>query len=130
MRRAWPSFEERKLRVAAVSPAEGVPSAAVGGALGAPFPCLGDPTGEAYDAFGLGRGEMAQMFNLHTLSRGVWAYLRGHRQTKPVGDRSRLPGAFLIDGAGRIRWGHRGRDAVDHPAASTLLAAWDRVKGP
>ena len=72
---------------------------------------------------------MSQMFNLHTVSRGFWAFLRGHRQTKSIGDRSRLPGAFLVDGAGRVLWGHRGRDAADHPPASVILTAWDRVKG-
>lgn len=113
-----------------MSPAEGASSAAVGGMLGAPFPCLGDPAGAAYDAFGLGRGGMSQMVNLHTVSRGFWAMLRGHRQGRSVGDRSRLPGAFLIDGGGAIRWGHRGRDAADHPTASDILTAWDRVRAP
>ncbi|MEK6709635.1 MAG: redoxin domain-containing protein, partial [Nitrospinota bacterium] len=106
LRRAWPEFQERKIQLVAVSPAEGAISQAVSGMLGAPFACLGDPTGEAYDAFGLGRAGMTQVINFHTFSRGLWAMLRGHRQGRPVGDRARLPGAFLIDGDGVVRWFH------------------------
>jgi peroxiredoxin len=129
LRRAWPAFQERKARVVAVSPAEGAAAEAICGMLGSPFYCLGDPLGKAYDAFGLGQGAPGQMFNLHTFSRGVWAMLHGHWQHEAIGDRSRLPGAFLIDGEGTIRWGQRGKDAADHPAAHEILTAWDRMQG-
>ncbi|MBI3128766.1 MAG: redoxin domain-containing protein [Candidatus Tectomicrobia bacterium] len=128
MRRAWPLFQDKKIRVVAVSPAEGAAAEAVCGMLGSPFICLGDPAGKAYDAFGLVQAEVSQLINFRTFSRGLWAMLRGHRHGQTIGDRSRLPGAFIIDGEGTIRWGRRGRDAADHPTAQDLLNAWDGIQ--
>lgn len=122
-------FEKRGARIVAISPAEGKSAASVCGMFGIPFKCLGDPTGEAYDAFGLGRGNLNQMFSLHTFSRAVLAFFRGHRQGLALGDRFRLPGVFIIGQGGGTQWAWRGRDAADHPSPRVILSALDETGG-
>ncbi len=127
MRRHQSEFEKRGVRVVTISPVDGVASDSVCGMLNVPYTCLGDPSGEAYEAYGLGRGGIWKMVNPHILYRGMVAFFGGHRQRRPVGDRFRLPGAFIIDPGGRIQWVWRGRDAADHASAFEILSAIDKV---
>jgi len=114
----------------AVSPAGGEATAAVCGMLGVPFTCLGDPSGKAYDAFGLGRAGLSQMVSLRILWQSVRSLVRGNRPSRPQGDISRLPGAFVIDRGGVVRWARRGHDAADHAGAAELLVALDKLGPP
>ncbi len=127
MRLYQPEFEKRGVRVVTITPTDGAASHSVCGMLNVPYTCLGDPSGEAYEAYGLGRGGWGQMFNFHTISRAFFAKLGGHRHAKPVGDRFRLPGAFIIGSNGRTQWVQRGRDAADHASALDMLSALDSV---
>lgn len=128
LRRTKEEFDSRGARIVAVSPAEGASAFAVCGMFDVTYACLGDPTGAAYDAFGLERGESSHLYNVRTLVRGFLAFLRGHRQGRRLGDPFRLPGAFIIDREGIVRWSWRGRDAADHPDAIRLLSALEAVK--
>lgn len=128
MRRSYPGFVQRGAVLLAVSPAEGDATEAICGMLSAPYVCLGDPSGEGYDAYGIERASMKQMINFHTLFRAIGAFFKGHRQSRAVGDRERLPGAFVIDSGGMIHWAWRGRDAADHARSPELFAALDAVR--
>jgi peroxiredoxin len=127
LRRHHPEFEKRGVKVVAIGPVDGASAESVCGMLNLPCTCLGDPSGEAYEAYGLGRGGISKMVNPHTLYRGVIAFFGGHRQGRPVGDRFRLPGAFIIDQDGKTQWVWRGRDAADYPGALEILSAIDKA---
>ncbi len=128
LRRRKSDFEARGARIAAVSPAEGASARSVCEMFGFPFPCLGDPSGEAYDAYGLARGNIGRMISPRSIWRGAKAYLGGYRQGLAIGDRFRLPGAFIIGPDGMIRWAWHGRDASGHPAAADILSALDETE--
>ena len=111
----------------AVNPAEGVSAAPVCEMFNFPFACLGDPSGEAYEAYGLERGNIGRMHSFRSVWRGALAFFRGHRQGLPVGDRFRLPGAFIIGPDGILLWAWRGRDASGHAGAEMILDALDEI---
>jgi hypothetical protein len=89
-----------------------------------PFACLTSPDGGAHRAFGLRRGTLTQV-----AGPGVWgpwlrATARGHHQGwSGQGDPARLPGTFVIDTDGVIRYAHRGRRADDTPPNEEILGA-------
>ena len=86
----------------------------------APFVCLSDPGKSAYRAFGLGRGGVREMFGLRSLAAGARATLNGHTLGRPVGDPWQMPGAFVFDGEGVLRYAHRASDASDNPTNDEL----------
>lgn len=83
-------------------------------------PAIADPGRRLYDGFGLERGGAAEMFAPRVWACGVRALAKGHLVGRPVGDPWTMPGLFLVDDAGTIRWRHRFRHAGDHPAADDL----------
>ena len=127
MRRHEADFEERGIRGVAVSPAPGASCGAVCAMFHFPFTCLGDPGGEAYDAYGLERHGIGRIIGLRTVWRGFRAFIGGHRQARAIGDRLRLPGAFIVGPEGGILWASRGREASDHASAAALLSALDET---
>jgi len=58
-----------------------------------------------------------------TLPRGLQAARKGHFIERPVGDVMQLPGTFIIDRDGIVRYARYARHSADHPAASELIAA-------
>lgn len=48
---------------------------------------------------------------------------RGHRSGASKGDVRQLPGVFIIDAAGRIRFSHFAQDPSAHPSPRILLEA-------
>jgi peroxiredoxin len=89
-----------------------------------PFPLLmaGNDI-SVFHAYGLERGTLRQLFGLRSWTRGVLATLHGHLIGRLVGDGTQMPGVFLIDRSGSIRYAHRHRDAADNPETQVLLRA-------
>ena len=89
-----------------------------------PFACLTSPDRSAHRAFGLRRGTIAQV-----AGPVVWAgWIRNQVTGKAQGafgqgDVSQLPGTFVIDTSGVIRFAHRGRRSNDLPSNDQVLAA-------
>lgn len=88
-----------------------------------PFPCLADPRRSSYKAFGLKRGSVVQVLGPAVLLRGVQAALKGHHIEKTVGDAFQMPGTFIIDGDGVVRYARYAVHAADHPAIGELVEA-------
>lgn len=86
-----------------------------------PFPCLADPQRKAYAAYGLGAGRPTQIFGLRVWWRGLSALRRGYLAGKPIGDVRQMPGLFIVDQQGIIRFIHRYRDIADNPPNEVLL---------
>ncbi len=89
-----------------------------------PFPVLtcGNDL-SVFHAYGLGRGTRGQLFGWRSWTRGFLATLRGHLIGKLVGDGFQMPGVFLVDAQGVIRYAHRHKDATDNPGTRELLRA-------
>lgn len=90
----------------------------------APFACYADPERRAYDAFGLERRPGLHRFlNVRQLPALVRALRAGHRIYRSELSARQLPGVFLIDSGGEIRYAHRNRFPADNPRLEDLLAA-------
>jgi peroxiredoxin len=94
-----------------------------------PFNCLTSPDRSAHRAYGLRRGSLNQV-----TGPAVWApWLRnlvtGNAQGRfGQGDPAQLPGTFLVDTEGRVRYAHRGRRSNDNPPNEDVLAALEIVR--
>jgi peroxiredoxin len=88
-----------------------------------PFECLSDPSQEAYRAYGLERGNNRQLFGPQLILRYARALLtRDVEVARLSGDDYRqMPGVFVIDRSGVVRYAHRNRDVADNPPNDELL---------
>jgi peroxiredoxin len=91
-----------------------------------PFTCLSDPERTAYQAYGLARGSLKQIAGPKVWLKGLKALLR-RGAGRPAGDIMQMPGAFVIDTAGRLRLAHRSADSGDLPTVGELLSAVERI---
>jgi peroxiredoxin len=87
----------------------------------ASFVCLSDAEKHVYRAYGLSRGTSQELFGPHIWARGFQAALHGHFQGMPKGDPFQMPGVFIVDGTGIVRYVHRHRDAADNPPNRELF---------
>lgn len=89
-----------------------------------PFICLTSPDGRAHRAYGLRRGNLNQVAGPRVWMPWLRATARGHHQGRfGQGDPARLPGTFVVDPTGIVRYAHRGRRADDTPPNDEVLAA-------
>ena len=88
-----------------------------------PFPCLADPRRSGYKAFGLKRGSVLEVFGPAALLRGMQAARKGHHIEKTVGDAFQMPGTFIINRDGVVRYAHYARHVGDHPKTAELIEA-------
>lgn len=86
------------------------------------FPIICDPQKELYRMFDLGRSTIASAASPSLLLKGLRAMSQGYRPGFPRGDVLQLPGVFLIDTQGNIRYSYFSKDASDRPPIETLLA--------
>ena len=92
-----------------------------------PFPILAASTTEPYAAWGLGRTTATTMLNPGVITSGIRALSQGARQGKATGDSMQLPGSFLVDPSGTIRWAHPGSHPGDIASVDELLAAIEKT---
>jgi len=85
-------------------------------------------TPEVYEAFGIGQGNMLRLMAPDAIMAGARAASRGHVQGKATGDQQRLPGTFIIDTSGIVRFAYYGKHAGDQPDLSELVAWWEANK--
>jgi peroxiredoxin len=90
-----------------------------------PFECLSDPDQDAYRAFGLERGSNLQLFGPQLLLRYARAILKRDVETAKLSgdDYRQMPGVFVIDRSGVIRYAYRNRDVADNPPNDEVLEA-------
>jgi peroxiredoxin len=87
-----------------------------------PFPMIADPERELFMAFRLKRASTGSLLSAGMMVRGLKAMAMGHGIGVPKGDVRQLPGVFIIDTDGRIRFSHHASGPADHPQPETLLA--------
>ena len=85
------------------------------------FPIICDPDKDLYRLYDLKRGTVASMARASVLLKGMRAMSQGYSPGMPQGDVMQLPGVFLIDTNGDIRYSYFSKDPSDHPEIEDLL---------
>lgn len=87
------------------------------------FPMVCDPDRSLYQAYQLKQAGLFQLASPSLFVKGMKAIASGHGMGSPQGDVFQLPGVFIIDTKGRVRFSHHSRDPSDHPKPEELLSA-------
>ena len=87
-----------------------------------PFPMIADPERHLFTAFDLKRASTTELLSLGMAVKGLAALAKGHTVGVPKGDVRQLPGVFIIDPDGWIRYSHHAKGPADHPEPDVLLA--------
>ena len=111
------------LRVVAVGLGEPKHARRYCGKLAPSATCYTTSTGEVNRAYGLARAGLRQLAMLDMAKAVVRAISRGHMQGRTTGDALMLPGTFIIDRDGIVRYAYYSRHAGDHPDLTALLQA-------
>lgn len=105
---------------------QGTPGEALGftGPRRVPFEILVDPDRSAYHAFGLVDGGAFQILAPAAVAGWIGVQVRGEGRQGGLhgGSLAQMPGTFVVDGAGVIRFAHRNRHQADDPDAAVVLA--------
>jgi len=93
-----------------------------------PFSCLSSPDRSAHRAYGLRRGSLNQVAGPATWLPWVRNAATGNPQGRfGQGDVAQLPGTFVVDTTGVVRYAHRGRRSSDLAPNDEVLAVVARV---
>jgi len=123
LRRHEESFSRIGARVVLVGLGTCEETAAFKDRFGVPFPMIADPQKRLFGEFNLGQTSLAGLLSPGLAIKGLAAMAKGEGMGMPKGDIRQLPGVFIIDRAGRVRFSHYARDPADHPDPSRLLEA-------
>jgi peroxiredoxin len=88
-----------------------------------PYAMIADPERQLFEAFRLKRASAGSLLSPGMAVKGLKAIAKGHGLGVPKGDVRQLPGVFIIDPKGRIRFGCYAKGPADHPRPEDLLAA-------
>ena len=117
-------IEAAGLRILAVGLGEPKHARHFGGKLAPSVECLTNEEPTLYEAFGIEKGNMLRMLAPDALAAGARAAREGHRQGTATGDQQRLPGTFIIDAQGIVRYAYYGKHAGDQPDLAELVRWW------
>ncbi len=118
-----PEIEEAGGRIVAVTQGDPQQAQALCDRFSVPFPCLADAERKTYRAFGLKRGSLSEVVGPAAIARGMEAAAKGHFVERIVGDAFQMPGTFIVDVDGIVRYARYARHSGDHPPASDVVAA-------
>lgn len=79
--------------------------------------------------YGVERGNVLRMIAPDAMMAGARAAARGQKQGTTTGDAQRLPGTFIVDAGGIVRYTYYSKHAGDHPDLPALLQAWREANG-
>lgn len=86
------------------------------------FPIISDPQKKLYRMYDLKGGTLSSVAGPSVLLKGLRAMSQGYMPGMPLGDVMQMPGVFLIDTDGNIRYSYFSKDASDHPKIDDLLS--------
>lgn len=130
MRRRENRFQVLGARVVLVGLGTVVETAGFKARFKVPFAMIADPEKRIFKAFELQRTTTQALLSVGMAMKGLSAMARGHSLGIPKGDVLQLPGVFIIDVAGRIRYSHFARDPADHPQPDTLIDVLRSIAAP
>lgn len=120
-------IEAAGLRVVAVGLGQPKHARHFGDKLAPSVECVTNEEPVLHSTFGIERGNMLRLIAPDAIKAGARAASRGHTQGQSTGDAQRLPGTFIVDAAGIIRYAHYGKHAGDNPDLLSLLRWWREV---
>ena len=91
------------------------------------FVCLSDPEKQAYQTYGLSRAGVSKLLTANVFMRGFQSVMHGHLVGMPKGDPYQMPGLFIVDRNGIVKYAHRSKDASDNPSNSDLFRILERL---
>jgi peroxiredoxin len=121
LRRQEEQFQQLGARIVLVGLGTVEETAAFKAQFHVPFPMIADPEKRLFKAFQLKQATPKALLSVGMAMKGLAALAKGHGIGIPKGDVRQLPGVFIIDRDGRIRFSHFAKDPADHPAADVLL---------
>jgi len=130
LRRDYDRFLDLGARIAAVGPEAPSAAAAFARDEQTPYPVFADPDGRAYAAYGLPEGGLNQLLGPTVMLAHLRGLLRGARPNRVTGNVRLLPGSFVIDRGGVVRYAKVGRHAGDIADNAELLAAVAAIPEP
>jgi hypothetical protein len=80
--------------------------------------------------YGIGKGNLLRLISPDAIRAGARAAAQGHRQGEATGDTQRLPGTFIVDSNGIVRYAYYGKYAGDNPDLPELLRVWQESRVP
>jgi alkyl hydroperoxide reductase subunit AhpC len=123
LRQKADAFERLGARVVLVGLGTVEDTAAFKNQFDVSFTMIADPQKRLFRAFQLKQASTGALLSLGMAAKGLSALFKGHGLGVPKGDVHQLPGVFIIDVNGSIRFSHHAKDASDHPHPDLLLAA-------
>lgn len=121
MRRDKEEFDRAGMQVLLVSMGSPSEAEAFRREFGIPFAMVCDPDQTLYRAYNLKRGTLGTLASPRLFLQSVRALAHGHLPGVPHGDVMQMPGAFVIDRKGVVRYQHYSSDAADYPSAEEML---------
>ena len=122
-------IEAAGLRILAVGLGEPKHARHFGGRLAPNVECLTNEKPTLYEAFGIERANVLRLMAPDAIMAGARAASRGHTQGESTGETTRLPGTFIVDAQGMVRYAHYGKHAGDQPDLEELLSWWRSANG-
>jgi peroxiredoxin len=100
------------------------------GRLAPSLPCFADDKNDGYYAWGLRQGTAGEFLanSLNVLKASARAMASGHVQGKATGDAHMLPGTFIIDQDGVVRYAYYSQYAGDDPSIESLVKEAKNLK--
>ncbi|CAA9544100.1 MAG: hypothetical protein AVDCRST_MAG73-2233 [uncultured Thermomicrobiales bacterium] len=123
MRRDHDRFLDLGARFVSVGPEAPSAAAAFARDEQTPYPVYADPDGRAYAAFGLPEGGLNALLGPVVMAAHLRGLVGGARPNRVTGNVRLLPGSFVIDHGGVVRYAKIGRHAGDIADNEELLAA-------
>ncbi|MBX7251655.1 MAG: hypothetical protein K1X50_06695 [Candidatus Promineofilum sp.] len=117
-------IEAAGLRIVALGLGEPKHARQFGDKLAPNVDCLTNEEPTLHAAFGIERGNILRLMAPDAIRAGARAASRGHSQGQATGDAQRLPGTFIIDRGGVVRYAYYGKFAGDQPELAELVAWW------
>jgi len=123
LRRREAEFRQQGAQVVLVGLGTTAETAAFKERYGIPFPMIADPGKALFKAFHLKQASATALLSPGMAVKGVSALLKGYGIGIPKGDVRQLPGVFIIDTEGRVRYSYFAEGPADHPEPDELLKA-------
>jgi peroxiredoxin len=131
--RAYPKFQDMNAQVVCVSMGPAVAGKAFKIMFELPFPMLmtGEDNTKPYELFGLGKGSWGQLLGIASWVNGfkAMATLKTKTIGTLAGDGRQMPGTFIIDTDGIVKFAYINQNASDNPATSILLSELSAISG-
>ena len=121
MRREEKAFDQLGARVVLVGLGSVEETAAFKKRFKVPFTMIADPEKRLFKAFRLKQASTGSLVSAKMIFKGLKSMTKGHTMGIPQGDVRQLPGVFIIDTAGRVRFSHYAATPADHPQPHALL---------